>query len=102
MPITLREEVAEAIYKAMPVHTRNWSDIDEPTRADFLCLANAAIVIVLKRAAEVADNFIPYYPSGAEYGLASDGERREWRMQHRVAQNIGTAILSLASKEPTP
>ena len=79
MPITLREEVAEAIYKAMPVHTRNWSDIDEPTRADFLCLANAAISIVLKRAAEaVLDT--GYYGSHAG----------------------AIAILSLANKEPTP
>ena len=90
MPITLREEVAEAIYKAMPVHTRNWSDIDEPTRADFLCLANAAISIVWNRAEEAG--------RCAANQCREDGETD----LRYVRELVADAILSLANNEPTP
>ena len=79
MPITLREEVAEAIFKALPFTTRSLSDANETTQHNFLIMSDAAIAIVLKRAAE-AVLATGYYGSRAGY----------------------VAILSLANNEPTP
>ena len=70
--MSLREEVARAMTATL---SAPWEDVCEEDRAGLLLYADAAIAIVLERAAEVADGFYEKWSNAGGFEGQSAGAR---------------------------